>query len=382
MLPSPAQPRHWIVAILPEGNSKPVGIGFLVGRRHILTCAHVVNVALGLNKHRQDRPNSKVWVEFPLLKQKRKQTAHVDQWRPPKEPDQATADDDIAVLELDGHPPAKAEAATLGDQEDSSEIKLYGFPPEKWPGGGWVSGRTQGKLSNGLIQIDCAANAALTAQSGFSGGPVYERATHRCVGMLVQASNSGGRHDCRAIPASKLQEAFPLVFVMPQRRRKLAFFILLVAASVLALGASLAVPLWPRLSTGDNPHAGCISLRGQAPTYGAAATVSTAAAIRPAGSTETTAEQTEETGEFAQRGWHVTKRFDNKYRATNGTNKAAYSVRVSGELIQKRNPNDFIPPDSYIDFESCGAHAEAVTIRWWTNQDEDGPPFQERFHLP
>ena len=35
---------------------RPVGAGFLVTSRHILTCAHVVNAALGRGEYESDRP--------------------------------------------------------------------------------------------------------------------------------------------------------------------------------------------------------------------------------------------------------------------------------------------------------------------------------------
>ena len=45
-----------------------VGVGFLVAERHILTCAHVVNLALGRGQRAQERPSERddVYLEFPL----------------------------------------------------------------------------------------------------------------------------------------------------------------------------------------------------------------------------------------------------------------------------------------------------------------------------
>lgn len=44
----------------------PVGVGVLVGPREILTCAHVVNSALGRDRQAQDHPASEVTVEFAV----------------------------------------------------------------------------------------------------------------------------------------------------------------------------------------------------------------------------------------------------------------------------------------------------------------------------
>jgi len=47
-------------------NERVVGAGFLVGERQILTCAHVVEQALGLTDHPSDAPQGLVSLDFPL----------------------------------------------------------------------------------------------------------------------------------------------------------------------------------------------------------------------------------------------------------------------------------------------------------------------------
>lgn len=46
MTGSGSRPERATVRILANGN-RPVGLGFLVGQQQIVTCAHVVNSALG-----------------------------------------------------------------------------------------------------------------------------------------------------------------------------------------------------------------------------------------------------------------------------------------------------------------------------------------------
>ena len=43
------------------------GAGFLVGERHILTCAHVIAQALGLAEDAPGPPSSLVSLDFPQL---------------------------------------------------------------------------------------------------------------------------------------------------------------------------------------------------------------------------------------------------------------------------------------------------------------------------
>ena len=37
----------FVVRVLRAGSAVPAGVGLVVGDRHVLTCAHVVNTALG-----------------------------------------------------------------------------------------------------------------------------------------------------------------------------------------------------------------------------------------------------------------------------------------------------------------------------------------------
>src|SRR5918997_6433864 len=74
-----------------------VGVGVIVGSREILTCAHVVNSALGRDRRAQDHPAGEITVEFtvgdgPPLR------ARVQRWLPP--PRTGAAGDDIAGLVL------------------------------------------------------------------------------------------------------------------------------------------------------------------------------------------------------------------------------------------------------------------------------------------
>ena len=65
----PGNPEGFTVRVLKMGSGLTVGLGFLVTERHIITCAHVVNVALGRDPREQRKPgdNARVQVEFPLL---------------------------------------------------------------------------------------------------------------------------------------------------------------------------------------------------------------------------------------------------------------------------------------------------------------------------
>ena len=64
-----AQPRNadtFVVAVH-DGRGLPVGLGVLVGPREVLTCAHVVNAALGLPAESPERPDAAVRLRWPRL---------------------------------------------------------------------------------------------------------------------------------------------------------------------------------------------------------------------------------------------------------------------------------------------------------------------------
>ncbi|MFD0503015.1 trypsin-like peptidase domain-containing protein [Streptomyces chiangmaiensis] len=84
-----------VVRILDE-EGRPVGAGFLTAKRDVLTCAHVVAVAVGLPEGTGERPDGPVRLDFPLAARGRVLEARVEQWTP-MQPDESG---DIAVLRL------------------------------------------------------------------------------------------------------------------------------------------------------------------------------------------------------------------------------------------------------------------------------------------
>src|SRR6266699_654387 len=61
------------------------GAGFLVGERYILTCAHVIAHALGLDDDAPDQPSSTISLDFPQLAPHTFLTARVIFWDPVQE---------------------------------------------------------------------------------------------------------------------------------------------------------------------------------------------------------------------------------------------------------------------------------------------------------
>ena len=49
----------------PQGNA--CGTGFLIDRRHVVTCAHVVNAALGMSMEGDIRPEKRLRLDLPFV---------------------------------------------------------------------------------------------------------------------------------------------------------------------------------------------------------------------------------------------------------------------------------------------------------------------------
>jgi hypothetical protein len=55
------------IARVRGSDGRVAGAGFLVGDRLVLTCAHVVNLAVGRATPAAERPGGELAVDFPLL---------------------------------------------------------------------------------------------------------------------------------------------------------------------------------------------------------------------------------------------------------------------------------------------------------------------------
>jgi hypothetical protein len=118
------------------------GAGFLVGERHILTCAHVIAQALGLADDAPDQPSSTISLDFPQLASHTRLTAEVVFWYPV----QADGRGDIAGLKLLDEPPAGAAAVPFApvDQVWDHPYRAFGFPAGQ-DDGVWSDGRLKGR---------------------------------------------------------------------------------------------------------------------------------------------------------------------------------------------------------------------------------------------
>jgi hypothetical protein len=210
----PLGPEQSLVAIIGQ-RAGICGVGVLVGERHVVTCAHVVNRALGREKNAQDKPtdDDEVQLRFPLLPDSPRRFAVTEMWQPPPSAGVSAGSlCDLAGLVLRGEgPPQDADVARLGE-ESGDEVAVFGYPKDPpRPAGAWVRGRLLGAVGDGRLQLDSELTGALRAQPGYSGSPVWARGSGLVLGVFAVASLAAGERDGYLIPTVALRQAWPSV---------------------------------------------------------------------------------------------------------------------------------------------------------------------------
>jgi WD40 repeat protein len=203
-----------IVRILKDNGDlcQPVGAGFLVTHRYILTCAHVINNALGISEYTDEPPLSAISLYFPLLTKHRSLSATVYKWYPIKEINSIGEFEDICVLELSLKTALPREAYPIplitleGSAFFDRSVQMFGFPDEKTDGD-WLNGRLQGTIKNGWIKIEREGKQGGFAP-GFSGTAVWEPCENAVAGMLVNIHTDNADNSAYMIPVVTLVKAW------------------------------------------------------------------------------------------------------------------------------------------------------------------------------
>jgi hypothetical protein len=186
-------------------NGRVVGAGFLVGERHILTCAHVIAHALGLADNALDPPSSTVRLDFPQLAPHTLLTAEVVLWCPV----QGDGRGDIAGLQLLDEPPVGVEAVHFAPAEQvwGHPYRAFGFPAGQ-DDGVWSDGRLLGRQGTDWIQLEDDKIPGFAVIVGFSGAPVWDEQLQGVVGMIVASSQLATTKTAFAIPSDVLIDSW------------------------------------------------------------------------------------------------------------------------------------------------------------------------------
>jgi trypsin-like peptidase len=170
----------------------PVGCSYAVSRHHMVTCAHVANLALGRDLHDRTHPSrgARFEVEVSAGGARRRFWAEVIAWIPVDGDGDGhwSLVRDVAVLELDGRLPDGTLRARHVQPTRGAQVYVYGPLPPSGSGAsmGYLRGTQLGPaLPDDVWQVDASGANALAVQQGLSGGPVWDPATGKVVGMVV-----------------------------------------------------------------------------------------------------------------------------------------------------------------------------------------------------
>lgn len=193
---------------IPGGTVDHAGMGLLISPLLVLTCAHVVNAALGRDVASQVRPISSDTVDvlFPFALGSKPLKARVVDWAPPKE-----FSGDSALLELEHSAPADAGLGTFSvvapDQLTGSKVSVFG--QER---GGEVGRHEPAVLANrvsgGWWEIDARQNPE-SIRPGFSGAPVFDEKRRAMVGIVTRVSKDPKRGRAYMIRTEQLLSDLP-----------------------------------------------------------------------------------------------------------------------------------------------------------------------------
>jgi hypothetical protein len=182
-----------LVRIL-NGAGKPVGVGFLAAPQVIVTCAHVIEQAVG--------DSTEVTFDFPLLA-----PAEHCSGRVLIREDAA----DIAAIEPRSLPRGVAPVRLVQSAD------LWGHPfrafgcPAGYDGGVWASGVLRDRTAEGWLHIEDTKETGFAVQPGFSGGPVWDERLEGVVGMVVAAERSPQVKAAFCVPVSALLQTLPML---------------------------------------------------------------------------------------------------------------------------------------------------------------------------
>ncbi|WP_319548082.1 ATP-binding protein [Desulfogranum marinum] len=213
MCPAPLESS--LVRILSDEKAprQPLGAGFLATYHHIITCAHVICDALGLDRYTEICPDSAVIVDFPLLENQPLFRTKVLRWYSVQEKSAVGELEDIAVLELCAGIvlPAEIRPApiVIASEESFSShlVKMCGFPLGV-DHGTYFNGTLQGLTGKGWVEIHPTGKNII--DQGFSGTAAWLISENAVYGMAVSRLNrSESDLVSYVIPAATLVKALP-----------------------------------------------------------------------------------------------------------------------------------------------------------------------------
>ena len=214
-----ATPDSGLAQVMAGTTESVSGMAFMVSPRLAVTCAHVVNDALGRNMLERSplSADASVTVRFPLGHDiTRADGSYVVPERRArvvafKAPGRLPADD-IALLELAEPAPMEVGQTVLAEIRgialERDELGVFG-PPEGAPLAVHFDARFGGKVNPSWAQIDPTSASGSFVTGGFSGGRVWSYDHDAAIGMIVAMQMGEGQRRAFIIPAAAIRRFLP-----------------------------------------------------------------------------------------------------------------------------------------------------------------------------
>jgi len=198
------------IARIFDTKGNVIGTGFLVAPGYVLTCAHVVLQAIGVQKEKfaeyQGQPQDSITLDFHVLASGQSIQADVVAWLPYN-----IEKGDVAALRLRSPAPEGATPIPLvkvtRSEVEQDEHSVYGFG--KGANGGRSDAyRPKANVAGGRFQL-CKVGDSTdeTIKPGFSGAPVWNESRECVVGMVATAviAKDEQQSTAYAIPTKELE---------------------------------------------------------------------------------------------------------------------------------------------------------------------------------
>jgi len=185
-------PAHHVVSVRRTDTGRIAGAGMVVGAGTVLTCAHVINAALGhtLYDLRDPDPRTMIPVDLHGTFGPRRYYARVEHWIPPRSANGGQVHEgdltwlgDLAVLRLDGTSsdlPSPPHRTAMTPRQRA--LAWHGSGHE-----GTVAEVTVTTIAGSVGYID-GAPTGKAVESGYSGSPLWAPDQHAVVGLVAALS--------------------------------------------------------------------------------------------------------------------------------------------------------------------------------------------------
>jgi hypothetical protein len=217
--------NEWIGSVINDaGNS--CGMAFLIDANTVITCAHVVNVALGRKERDSSNPGSeeRLTIGFPSGE---KRKAWIKKWFAPGQ-------NDICVLGLTAPTIQKNYAPPLSNAKEGQEFLAFiGTGPSNPPQVG--CGVISVSVGGGYFQVVSSAKRPFIRE-GFSGGPVLSPKASSILGMVARVNEQD--KSGHIVSSQSILKAYPEAG-RKERRWPTWATLALIATLAVALGATI-----------------------------------------------------------------------------------------------------------------------------------------------